>query len=250
MRSIVQIALGFCAVTLLVLAVWTTVKEGRLERAALLEPLVINGAAVQADSPESAVISAIKSAGLSQPKLTGDVECENCDNENVNWDEVRNNGQTTIRVNSGVYGRRGRDIAIPQQQPVETGPEKVDATTSFPGSYAGIAKDVAGKVIGSFLRPEAGLPLTWSQSSNGQGTQYQGTTEFTLPNVVGPGKSVNPVQVNARIVFPKPESPHHEISNPCPHAPNGCPDKVYTEQDMQVIIDFAPHLAAPRLCLT
>eukprot|EP00961_Rhodomonas_salina_P248370 3356999-Rhodomonas_salina.2 len=228
MRAPFKLAVGVVAVSLLAIAVWTSVESGRDGQAsALLQPLVINGAAVEADSPEGAAINAIAAAGVRNPRTTGKVECEDCEDnsDDVNWDEVRRNGQNTIRVKSGVYGRRGRDIAIPHQQPVETGAERQDASVTYPDSYEGIAKDVAGKVIGSFVHPEAGLPLTWSQHSNSQGTQYQGTTEFTLPDVVGPGKSVNPVQVNARIVFPKPESPNDPIPNPCPHAPGGCPDK-------------------------
>mmetsp|Transcript_18887 Transcript_18887/g.38456 ORF Transcript_18887/g.38456 Transcript_18887/m.38456 type:complete len:650 (-) Transcript_18887:279-2228(-) len=192
----------------------------------MLQPIVISGSAIQADSPESAAMNAMSNAGLNRAKVTGAVKCEgDCDTDG-NWDVVDRNGHSTIRIGSGVAGR-GRDLNRGVGQPVEVGPEKTDASVS------GIARDVAGNLIGSFIRPEAGMPITWSQTDNSQGSQFQGTTQFTLPNVVGPGHSVNPVQVNARIVFPKPETPHQHIVNPCAHGPGGCPNKVYTEEDMQ-----------------
>ena len=63
---------------------------------------------------------------------------------------------------------------------------------------AHIAEEVAGKVMNSFIEPQHGVPVTWQRKDSATGTQYQGSTQFTLPNIVGPGQSVNPVQVNAR----------------------------------------------------
>jgi hypothetical protein len=136
---------------------------------------------------------------------------------------------------------------------------KVDNVDCPGGVCSGIAdgfvKDVksfAGHLIKSFIAPSNVIPVQWRQTNDQDGPGYEGSTAFQLPNIVGPGKSVNPVQINAKIVFPKPESKAKPVRNPCQPTSSTDPcesaqPRLFSEKDMQVRLQALRRRADERL---
>jgi len=186
------------------------------------QPIVIDGPEVEADTPEEA---AVKVAGMNGILVTP---------TGATTSMQARRPQTLVA--SGIGPGRGMNDA----QSFKGGGENYETGSSGQGGRtasiaANLAQEVAGKVMGNFITPQNGIPLSWQQYKKGDETGYQGSTEFTLPNLIGPGKSVNPVQVNAQIVFPKPENPEQPVPNPCLIGTGvSCPRDVYTEEDMRV----------------
>ena len=212
---------------------------GGLRPAAVLAapaPLVIDSDAVEADSVEEAAKRGASAAGLENPRVVGAVECGG-----GGCGEGIDTGASSSATLPGLEPR------APRAQGVTTGVAG-EVGQQAQGS-AHIAEEVAGKVMNSFIEPQHGVPVTWQRKDSATGTQYQGSTQFTLPNIVGPGQSVNPVQVNAQIVFPKPESKDSPVPNPCAQGADAlpCASSVYTEKDMQVRLNAERKRADERL---
>lgn len=184
-------------------------------------PLVIEGPEVEADTAEAAAVKVAGMNGISvQP--TGPT--------------TSMAGRTATTLASGIGPGRGMNDAqsfTGEGKNFETGGSGNGGRAA--SIAANLAREAAGKVMGNFLTPQNGLPLSWQRYEKGDETGYRGSTEFTLPNLIGPGKSVNPVQVNAQIVFPKPENPLAPIPNPCLIGTGvSCPRDIYTQEDMAV----------------
>jgi len=221
--------------------------HGRPDELAAPAPLVINGDAVEAGSVEAAAMQIAEAMGLQNAKVLGASECPGGDCGNPKWDvkdiETR---AGPVRIGSGITAGTGLEPTAQRARSMTTGVAGEFAGQAQNG--ADLAKEVAGKVMSSFIQPQYGVPISWQQQDTATGTQYQGSTQFTLPNIVGPGHSVNPVQVNAQIVFPRPESRNNPIPNPCAKDSGvPCPNEVYTEEDMQVRLNAERKRADERL---
>ena len=127
---------------------------------------------------------------------------------------------------------------------------------SCSGGTNGFVKDVksfAGSLIKSFIAPTNVIPVQWRKTNDQDGPGYEGSTAFQLPNIVGPGQSVNPVQINAKIVFPTPDSKvKPPPKNPCQPSTSTDPcesaqPKLFSEKDMQVRLQALRQRADERL---
>ena len=67
--------------------------------------------------------------------------------------------------------------------------------SSVANGFVGDVKSFAGNLIKSFIAPSNVIPLQWRKTNDEDGPGYEGSTAFQLPNIVGPGRSVNPVQI-------------------------------------------------------
>jgi hypothetical protein len=200
-------------------------------------PLVINGDAVEAGSVEEAAKRIAAAMGLQNPTVLGASECPagNCGDPKWDIKNMETAAGNSVRIGTGITAGTGLEPAAQRAQSITTGVS--DEFAGHAQAGANIAKEIAGKVMNSFIQPQYAVPISWQQENTATGSQYQGSTQFTLPNIIGPGHSVNPVQVNAQIVFPKPESKNSPIPNPCAHGGGAACQKaneVYTEEDMQV----------------
>lgn len=202
---------------------------------------------MEAGSVEDAAKRIAAAMGLENPKVLGSSSCPGGDCGDPRWDAK--NIETVagpVRIGSGITAGTGLEPAAQRARSMTTGVAGEFGQQAQAG--ADLAKEVAGKVMSSFIQPQYGVPISWQQQNSAAGTQYQGSTQFTLPNIVGPGHSVNPVQVNAQIVFPKPESKNSPIPNPCAKGSGvPCPNEVYTEDDMQVRLNAERKRADERL---
>ena len=210
-------------------------------------PLVISGNAVEGDSVEDAARKIAAAMGLQNPKVLSAAECPDGGCGDPRWD-VKNieTSAGPVRIGSGISAGTGLEPAAQRARSMTTGVAGEFGQQAQNG--ADLARAVAGKVMSSFIQPQYGVPISWQQQNTAAGTQYQGSTQFTLPNIVGPGHSVNPVQVNAQIVFPKPVSKNSPIPNPCAKGSGvPCPNEVYTEDDMQVRLNAERKRADERL---
>ena len=210
-------------------------------------PLVISGDAVEAGSVEDAAKRIAQAMGLENPQVLGASECPGGNCGDPKWDvKDIETAAGPVRIGSGVTAGTGLEPASQRARSMTTGVAGEFGQQAQDG--ANLAKEVAGKVMSSFIKPTYGVPISWQQQNTGTGTTYKGSTQFTLPNIVGPGHSVNPVQVNAQIVFPKPESKNNPIPNPCAKGSGvPCPNQVYTEEDMQVRLNAERKRADERL---
>jgi hypothetical protein len=210
-------------------------------------PIVINGDAVEGNSVEDAALHIAQAMGLENPKVLGAAKCPGGNCGEPKWDvKDVETAAGPVRIGSGVTAGTGLEPGAQHARSMTTGVAGEFGQEAQAG--ANLAKKLAGKVMSSFIQPKYGVPISWQQKDTATGTQYQGSTQFTLPNIVGPGHSVNPVQVNAQIVFPKPESANSPIPNPCAKGSGvPCPNAVYTEQDMQVRLNTERKRADERL---
>ena len=169
-------------------------------------PLVINGDAVEAGSVEEAAKRIAAAMGLQNPTVLGASECPagNCGDPKWDIKNIETAAGNSVRIGTGITAGTGLEPAAQRAQSITTG--VADEFAGHAQAGANIAKEIAGKVMNSFIQPQYAVPISWQQKNTATGSQYQGSTQFTLPNIIGPGHSVNPVQVNAQIVFPKPES--------------------------------------------
>jgi len=246
--SAAALVVGGCAGALvLVAAVLGGAGAGGLRSELSPAPLVINGDAVEAGSVEDAATRIAQAMGLENPKVLGTSECPGGNCGDPKWD-IKDIETTAgpVRIGSGVTAGTGVEAASQRARSMTTGVAGEFGQQAQDG--ANLAKEVAGKVMSSFIQPQYGVPISWQQEDTGAGTTYKGSTQFSLPNIVGPGHSVNPVQVNAQIVFPKPESKNNPIPNPCAKGSGvPCPNEVYTEEDMQVRLNAERKRADERL---
>eukprot|EP00960_Hanusia_phi_P066153 766328-Hanusia_phi.AAC.9 len=188
----------------------------------LLAPITIDGFAV-ANTPGGAAEAAAAQVGV-DGRATGPAECKDCGEM-----KAYREGEENVKISSGM-GSNLEPTAVPVSSPFGGNKNTREGVQ--------IAQKVAGSFIDSFIQPQASMPIVWRQSETPKERSWEGSTQFTLPNVVGPGHSVNPVQVNAKIVFPKPQSKEEMIENPCAKGSGlPCPSSVYTEEDLQVCLD-------------
>ena len=207
---------------MLLLLVMSQVSPPSFSPSSLLAPITIDGFAT-ANSPAEAAEAAAAQVGV-DGKATGPADCKNC------GEKEGNDGSEKARISTGMEGNY-QPLAVPVSSPFAGNPDTREGVQ--------IAQKVAGSFINSFIQPQASMPVVWKQSQGPQDRSWEGSTQFTLPNIVGPGNSVNPVQVNAKIVFPKPETKDETIINPCAKGSGvACPNAVYTEQDIQVTFEI------------
>lgn len=85
-----------------------------------------------------------------------------------------------------------------------------DVGDKIKGALGDVIRQLAGNVVDSYLQPQPATPLEWRVDRNQDGSEavYDSTRTVTVPQAMPlagmvAGKTV-PVQLNTRIVFPKP----------------------------------------------
>ncbi len=118
-------------------------------------------------------------------------------------------------------------------------------------AFGTVAQQIAGNVVDSVLSPRPVYPLTWRKADDAEGKGYESTTTVTVPRLVpSPGRDTA-VQLNTKIVFPRPPSTSRTIVNPCARkSTSGCSGgetDMFTEKDMSVRLDAVRKRADERL---
>ena len=194
------------------------------------QPIQVDGNAVVADSPGAAAISAVSGTGVNSPQVTS-VDCPggSCSPSSLE-------GSLINSITENIAGRVGE---IPDEVIKSIG-NNGDITNAADESGnimpSNLVKSLAGSLIKSFIAPSKFLPVQWRATDDKDGPGYEGTTAFQVP---GAGQSVNPVQINAKIVFPKPDGEKEAATNPCEASEPTDPcvaaqPKSFSEKDMQV----------------
>ena len=133
-----------------------------------------------------------------------------------------------------------------------------DVGSKIKGALGDVLRQLAGNVVDSYLQPQHVGPLQWRDARNGDGTQsvMDSTRTVTVPvaqpvdGALSSGKRV-PVQLNTRIIFPKPTQTK-VYSNPCAASQEGggCSggqQEDFTEKDMAVRLDAVRKRVDERL---
>jgi hypothetical protein len=187
-------------------------------------PIYINSN-VDADNEGEAVRKAVVGAGVSDYKQTGQGSSPSY------------SGPPTISVNPGAA-----------QITTNAGGEFGQAINNAFGS---IAQQIAGNVIDSVLSPRTVYPLSWRKANDAEGNGYESSATVSVPRLVPSNGKDTAVQINTKVVFPRPPSETRTIVSPCASkSTSGCSGgqtDMYTEKDMAVRLDAVRRRADERL---
>jgi hypothetical protein len=166
-------------------------------------------------------------------------------------------GEGTGGVGSGVSSGVSMECG---DAPCNTASFGGDVGSKIKGALGDVLRQLAGNVVDSYLQPQHVGPLQWRDARNGDGTQsvMDSTRTVTVPMAqpvdggLSSGKRV-PVQLNTRIIFPKPTQTR-VYSNPCAASHEGggggCSggqQEDFTEKDMAVRLDAVRRRVDERL---